>query len=174
MQKIRAVLYTTMPTYFSYLDCAIGRIRLRASDEGLIAVDHENQQECTPADWIEDQQHPVLLKATSELTEYFAGSRKAFNIPLSPVGTVFQLQVWDELSKIPYGQIVSYSTIAERINNPKSVRAVGAANGRNPLSIFVPCHRVTGKNGKLSGYAGGLENKQILLDLESRFAPIKN
>ena len=171
---MRYVLLTAMQTFYSYLDCPIGRVRLRASDDGLIALDHENQQAETDADWIECPQHPILQQASSELSEYFSGSRKEFTTRLAPVGTAFQQQVWGELSAIPYGEIVSYSFIAERINNPKAVRAVGAANGRNPLSIFVPCHRVTGKNGKLTGYAGGLDNKQILLDLESRFAPINN
>ena len=146
------MVQTAMQIYYSYLDCPIGRIRLRASNHGLIALDHENQQAETGADWIESPQHPILLQASNELTEYFTGSRKVFTTRLAPVGTAFQQQVWGELSAIPYGEIVSYSFIAERINNPKAVRAVGAANGRNPLSIFVPCHRVTGKNGKLTGY----------------------
>lgn len=163
-----------MQIYFSYFDCPIGKLRLRAWNEGLIALDHVNQQGTTSAEWIENPRHPILVKATTQLAEYFAGSRKSFTTALSPEGTPFQLKVWDALSHIPYGEIVNYSTIAERINNPNAVRAVGAANGRNPLSIFVPCHRVTGKNGTLTGYAGGLSNKQILLDLESRFAPMNH
>ena len=160
-----------MQVFIRYFNSPIGRLRLRATDKGLVALDHVNQQESTHKKWKVDSNHPVLKQATSELSEYFAGTRQTFTTPLAPVGTAFQEQVWSELSSIPYGEVVSYSTIAERVGNPKSVRAVGAANGRNPLSIFVPCHRVTGKDGSLTGYAGGLTNKQILLELEGSATP---
>ena len=160
-----------MTTYFSYYHCPIGKLRLRCTDTGLTGVDHVNQQNTLNKDWVEQANHPILQQAISELTEYFSGKRTTFSTPLAATGTEFQQQVWQELTRIPYGEVVSYSTIAERIGNPKSVRAVGAANGRNPLSIFVPCHRVTGKNGTLTGYAGGLENKQILLEHEGCLTP---
>ncbi len=163
-----------MQIFFSYFNSPTGRLRLRATDVGLIAVDHENQQESTQSEWLVNTEHSILNQASRELAEYFLGSRQTFSTPLVPDGTAFQHPVWSEFSKIPFGGIVSYSTIAERINNPKAVRAVGAANGRNPLSIFVPCHRVTGKNGTLTGYAGGLSNKQFLLEFESRFAPMNH
>lgn len=155
-----------MQTFFCYYESPIGNIRLRACEIGLIGVDHVNQQSLTERSWVEDPQQAILKQARSELREYFAGKRTTFSTLLAPQGTDFQLRVWRALQSIPYGEVVSYSSIAQRIGNPKSVRAVGAANGKNPLSIFIPCHRVTGKNGSLTGYAGGLKNKSILLKLE--------
>lgn len=155
-----------MTTYFTHYSSPIGRIRLRANSHGLLALDHVNQQATSETSSLEDRQHPVLASAISELDEYFLGTRKVFQTPLQPVGTEFQQKVWSALSDIPYGQLCTYSDIAKHIGNPKSVRAVGLANSKNPLSIFIPCHRVIGKSGKLTGYAGGLEVKQILLELE--------
>lgn len=109
----------------------------------------------------------IILQAVNELTEYFSGIRKKFTVPLNPRGTDFQKSVWLELSRIPYGETISYEELAKRINNPKAVRAVGAANGKNPLWLIVPCHRVIGKNGSLTGYAGGVLMKQKLLSLEA-------
>lgn len=103
----------------------------------------------------------------AQLQEYFKGERRQFDLPLEPHGTIFQRQVWDALCAIPYGETCCYEDIAGRIGNPKAVRAVGMANNRNPIPIIIPCHRVIGKNGGLVGYAGGLELKQRLLDLES-------
>ena len=104
-----------------------------------------------------------LSQAEEELTEYFAKERTQFEVPLDPVGTDFQLSVWKALFQIPFGEVVSYLHIAEQIHNPKAVRAVGLANGSNPVSIIVPCHRVIGANGKLTGYGGGLDRKRHLL-----------
>lgn len=109
---------------------------------------------------------PVLEQAETELKEYFAGKRREFSIPLSASGTAFQNRVWEELKRIPYGETVSYAELAARIGNPKACRAVGGANHRNPLPIVVPCHRVVGKNGVLTGYALGLPVKAFLLELE--------
>lgn len=111
---------------------------------------------------------PLLERAREELEEYAKGSRREFSLPLRAKGTGFQKRVWEELCKVGYAETVSYKEIAERIGNPKAVRAVGMANNRNPISIVVPCHRVIGKNGKLIGYGGGLERKAFLLDLEKR------
>jgi len=111
--------------------------------------------------------HPVITQAISELEEYFEGDRDTFEVPLLTVGTDFQKQVWDELLKIPYGQVVTYAQLATRINKPDALRAVGTANGANALSIFIPCHRIQGSNGALVGYAGGLRAKEKLLALES-------
>jgi len=144
----------------------IGTIRLRASDQALIAIDHINQQEVSDPNWLTNKKHPILLQAIAELDEYFKGQRTTFNTPLNPMGTAFQQRVWEALLTIPYGKTASYSDIAQHISKPKAVRAVGAANGRNPLSIFIPCHRVIGKSGRLVGYAGGMETKKILLTLE--------
>jgi len=111
----------------------------------------------------------ILKQAVQELDEYFKGTRKSFDIPLNPKGTEFQLRVWNELNRIPYGETICYEELAKRIKNPKAVRAVGAANGKNPLWLIVPCHRVIGKNGSLTGYAGGISVKKKLLLLESMF-----
>lgn len=109
---------------------------------------------------------PVLLQAARELEEYFRGSRRSFSVPLAPRGTPFQLRCWNALRLIPYGETRTYGQQAEAIGQPKASRAVGMGNHRNPLPIFIPCHRVVGKNGTLTGYAGGLEMKEYLLTLE--------
>ena len=110
---------------------------------------------------------PLLLEACRQLREYFAGQRRSFQLPLAPQGTPFQQQVWQALAEIPYGETRTYGEIAEAIGRKGASRAVGAANHRNPLPIFIPCHRVIGANGSLTGYAGGLETKRFLLALES-------
>ncbi|HHT68799.1 MAG TPA: methylated-DNA--[protein]-cysteine S-methyltransferase [Firmicutes bacterium] len=112
---------------------------------------------------------PLLEQAKKQLDEYFSGRRKQFEIPLVLHGTEFQQRVWRELQAIPYGQTHTYKEVAVRVECPKGSRAVGLANNRNPISIIIPCHRVVGQNGKLTGYAGGLDSKQHLLDLEQRY-----
>lgn len=114
----------------------------------------------------------VLDDTVSQLDEYFAGSRTEFDLPLDPAGTPFQLQAWEALRRIPYGETRTYGEQARRIGSPSAVRAVGAANGRNPISIIVPCHRVVGSDGSLTGFGGGLEAKRFLLDLESPSRPL--
>jgi methylated-DNA-[protein]-cysteine S-methyltransferase len=116
---------------------------------------------------MENETHPVLLVTERELKEYFEGKRTAFSVTLDPAGTEFQNKVWRALSEIPFGETRSYAEIAKRIGSAKAVRAVGAANGRNPISIIVPCHRVIGASGRLTGFAGGLDIKEQLLTLES-------
>ena len=111
---------------------------------------------------------PVLEQAAGELAEYFSGTRREFTVPLSPRGTEFQRLVWGQLCRIPYGATAAYADIAAKLGNPGACRAVGSANNRNPLPIFIPCHRVIGKNGSLTGYAGGLAVKKALLRLEGR------
>ena len=110
----------------------------------------------------------LLEKAVSQLNEYFDGKRKLFDLPVRLCGTVFQNRVWQELSHIPYGETISYKVLAERTGNPKACRAVGLANNKNPIPIIIPCHRVIGSNGKLTGYAGGLDIKKFLLNLETQ------
>jgi len=110
--------------------------------------------------------YPIIKKACIQLDEYFAGKRKKFDLPLSPKGTVFQQTVWKQLQEIPYGKTISYSQLAKSINNPKACRAVGSANGKNPVIIIIPCHRVIASNGGLGGYACGLDIKKQLLELE--------
>ncbi len=113
---------------------------------------------------------PLLQQAAAQLAEYFAGERQTFDLPLAAAGTVFQQQVWQQLRQIPFGQTQSYGELAQQLGNKNAMRAVGAANGRNPIAIIVPCHRVIGADGKLTGYAGGLERKIWLLQHELRFA----
>lgn len=153
---------------YCFLQCPIGTIRLRASEKGLIAVDHVNQQAETSPDWTLDETHSILQSAVEELTQYFSGECSPFKTALAPVGTAFQLSVWDSLKRIPYGETISYADVSDAIGKPKAVRAVGGAIGKNPLSIFIPCHRVIGKSGKLTGYAGGIKVKETLLRLEHR------
>jgi methylated-DNA-[protein]-cysteine S-methyltransferase len=148
----------------------VGRLKLIASDRGLAAILWENDDpkrvRLTPL--AENKNHPVLLETERQLHAYFAGKRKTFSLKFDPVGTDFQKDVWHALSTIPFGETRSYGDIARQIGRPKAVRAVGAANGKNPISIIVPCHRVIGSNGKLTGFAGGLEIKAALLKLESK------
>ncbi len=146
----------------------LGTMILAASDDGLAGAWFDGQRhlpEC--AGWREAPHHPVLLAAMAQLDDYFAGRRAAFDLPLDVAGgTPFQQSVWQALRTIARGQTISYRTLSERAGCPAAVRAVGAAVGRNPLSIVVPCHRVVGADGSLTGYAGGLARKRALLQLE--------
>ena len=146
----------------------IGRLKLIASPQGLAAVLWENDPpgRVRFAALAENETHPVLCEAERQLGEYFAGQRRSFDLPLDAMGTEFQKRVWQALLQIPYGETRSYGQIAEQLGNPRAMRAVGAANGRNPLSIIAPCHRVIGARGDLTGFAGGIETKQFLLDHE--------
>ena len=145
----------------------IGPLYLVASDKGLRGIYWSRQKSEMLNDLVPAGEAGAMLsRAVTQLREYFAGKRKVFDVPLDVLGTEFQRKVWGELSRIPYGSTCSYTDIARRIRNAKAVRAVGTANGRNPLSIVIPCHRVVSANGTLGGYAGGLETKQKLLRLE--------
>lgn len=146
----------------------IGKLKLIASDKGLAAILWENDKPSRVrlGPLVEDKSHPILLQAERELGEYLEGKRKVFSVKLDPAGTLFQSKVWDALEKIPFGETRSYGQIAKQIGKPKAVRAVGAAIGRNPLSVMVPCHRVIGASGDLTGFAGGLPMKERLLALE--------
>jgi methylated-DNA-[protein]-cysteine S-methyltransferase len=146
----------------------VGTLTLVASDEGLAAVLWENDRPARVRVQAatEDDTHPVLMTAEQQLTEYFAGRRQQFTLTLDFVGTPFQRVVWNALLTIPFGETRSYAEIARQIGKPAAVRAVGAANGRNPLSIVAPCHRVIGSGGALTGFAGGLDVKARLLALE--------
>ncbi len=146
----------------------VGELTLIGSDKGLSALlweDDKPDRVRVKAE-VEDKDHRVLKEAETEIREYFLGTRKHFTIALDPIGTDFQLKVWNELKKIPYGETISYKELAIRIGNPKASRAVGGANGKNPLSIIVPCHRVIGASGKLTGFAGGVDVKSKLLSFE--------
>jgi methylated-DNA-[protein]-cysteine S-methyltransferase len=147
-------------------------LKLVASDEGLTAILWKNDSpgRVPLNDLIESPDHPVLRAAEKQLREYFAGKRSRFDLKLDFVGTPFQKKVWRALLKIPFGETRSYGDIARQVGSPKAVRAVGAANGRNPISIVAPCHRVIGSNGKLIGFAGGLPVKEYLLEMERKRA----
>jgi len=150
------------------IDSPVGRIKLVASDKGLAAILWENDDpHRVHFDHLtEDENHPALLETERELQEYFNGHRRLFSMKLDFSGTEFQKKVWTALLTIPWGETRTYGQIARQIGKPKAARAVGAANGKNPVSIIAPCHRVIGASGKLTGYAGGLENKALLLKLE--------
>ncbi|MEM7432927.1 MAG: methylated-DNA--[protein]-cysteine S-methyltransferase [Pseudomonadota bacterium] len=153
--------------YYRHLDTPIGELLLAGDDDGLTMIGFpEGAMRRDPeADWIYNEK--PFEEAAKQLTEYFAGERKQFDLPLQLTGTEFQMQVLDELQRIPYGETTSYGDIANRIGRPKAVRAVGAANGRNPIPIIVPCHRVIGSSGDLTGFGGGLDTKSALLRLEA-------
>ena len=157
-----------MQLSFMEMSSPVGLLKLVANENALVAVlwENENPKRVRLAELIEDQQHPILLETQKQLNEYFAGQRQKFELTLDFEGTEFQQKVWQALLSIPFGETRSYKDIAEQIGNVKAVRAVGAANGKNPISIIAPCHRVVGANGKLVGFAGGLENKDILLKIE--------
>lgn len=152
------------------MNSPVGTLKLVAHDQALVAVlwENENPKRVRLAQLIENKNHPVLLETQQQLNEYFQGHRTQFDLALDFAGTDFQQKVWQALLTIPFGETRSYKQIAEQIGNVKAVRAVGAANGKNPISIIAPCHRVLGANGKLVGFAGGLENKDILLKIEKR------
>jgi methylated-DNA-[protein]-cysteine S-methyltransferase len=158
-----------MRTYFATLEkTPVGPLRFVGSEIGLSTVWflRGRKDEKPHTEWKEDI--AFFSEVIRQLREYFAGARRDFEIPLLMEGTDFQKRVWKNLQKIPYGETISYGELANRIGDPKAVRAVGAANGQNPIPIIVPCHRVIGSNGSLTGFGGGLENKRKLLDLESR------
>ena len=148
----------------------VGRLTLVATDDGLAAILWQNDRALRVRLELdaEDDRHPVLVEAERQLQEYFAGRRKTFALKLDVSGTAFQRRVWNALMTIPFGETRSYAQIAKQIGNPAASRAVGAANGKNPLSIVAPCHRVVGSSGALTGFAGGLDAKARLLALEGR------
>jgi len=154
---------------WTVIDSPIGELRLVEDDGAVIAIDF------FPFDYADGRlsgervdDHPLLLECARQLGEYFAGERNTFDLPLAPVGTAFQQRVWEQLLTIEYGATATYGQIAGRLGlTGHGARAVGLANGRNPIPVVIPCHRVIGAKGALTGYAGGMERKQLLLDLES-------
>lgn len=163
MSDSAIVWYDNMPS-------PVGMLRLVADDQGLREIWFETgrHQKSPQPHWRRAAE--PLTQARQQLEEYFAGTRQQFDLVLHPVGTSFQRDVWWELARIPYGATISYGELARRIHQPQAVRAVGAANGRNPLPIVLPCHRVIGANGSLTGFGGGLPTKRFLLSLEERIA----
>ena len=147
-----------------YQDSPIGLLEICGEDEWITAVnfvDSANEEVLLS---------PVVQQCALQLGEFFSGKRKEFNLNLKPEGTEFQLKVWEQLVNIPFGETISYLTLAKQLGDPKATRAAGLANGKNPVSIIIPCHRVIGANGKLIGYAGGLWRKKWLLNHENSFA----
>jgi methylated-DNA-[protein]-cysteine S-methyltransferase len=153
---------------YTYIESPIGTLLLAADANGLqqILFSTDGRPARPDPAWQEDA--TALAEVVRQLKAYFAGELESFNLLLAPKGTPFQQKVWSELQQIPYGETVSYGELARRIGNPKASRAVGLANGSNPISIVIPCHRVIGANGKLTGYGGGLPIKEKLLALEKR------
>jgi methylated-DNA-[protein]-cysteine S-methyltransferase len=153
---------------YTYCDGLMGTMLLAADERGLRSINFaaSKRAERPLADWREDS--AFFLETIRQLRAYFGGELREFDLPLAPEGTEFQLRVWKSLRDIPYGETMSYGQLATRLGNPKASRAVGLANGSNPIPIIIPCHRVIGSDGSLVGYGGGLENKKILLALESR------
>jgi methylated-DNA-[protein]-cysteine S-methyltransferase len=159
-----------MKLVYKIMESPVGKLKLVASDKGLVAILWENDKprRVRLGELVEDGKHSILCETERQLKEYFEGKRTSFSLVLDMRGTRFQNDVWDALLAIPFGETRSYAQLAKQLGNPKATRAVGAANGRNPISIVVPCHRVIGSSGKLTGFAGGLDTKAHLLELEAR------
>ena len=156
---------------YDYVDSPVGKLLLAAEDGGLRYIGFELGRHPV---WVGDdwQREPGAFDAPrAQLAAYFAGELTDFDLPLAPQGSAFQLEVWAQLRRIPYGATISYGELAQRIGDPSASRAVGAANGRNPLPIVVPCHRVIGADGSLTGFGGGIATKKFLLEHEQRYAP---
>jgi len=163
-----------MPITFTRVPSALGELVLAASDTALTSlyfpIHRPGPGPAGRAGWIEDDGHgpagDMLARARQQLMEYFGRTRTTFDLPLEPVGSTFQRRVWDALRVVPYGATVSYSELARRLGDPRATRAVGAANAKNPIPIIVPCHRVVGATGELTGFGGGLDRKRWLLEHE--------
>ena len=153
---------------YTQFESPIGLITVNGNDDGLLGVWYESHARTLSDFGVQDDEHPILQLTISQLKEYFNGERREFSIPLAANGTEFQNKVWQALTTIPYGETWCYKDLAIAVGNPKASQAVGGANGKNPISIIVPCHRVIGKNGSLTGYAGGVDIKQALLKLEAK------
>ena len=158
-------------TQFAIMNSPINSLLIAENLSGVSAIIFNAASFSIPDSWI--QVENLSSEVMKQLKEYFDGERYQFDLPLAPEGTSFQLEVWRALEEIPYGETVSYLDVAKRIGKPAAVRAVGAANGANPIPIVIPCHRVIGHNGKLTGYGGGLEKKQYLLSMESLYRGLK-
>lgn len=159
--------------YYKWLESPIGNLLLTANGRSLTGL-HMQAQKYFPSlneDWQESEELEVLQQTQAQLAEYFAHQRQQFDLPIESVGTKFQKKVWHLLQEIPFGATISYGTLAKMVGNPNASRAVGAANGRNPLGIVIPCHRVIASNGALTGYAGGVDRKQWLLQHEQATNP---
>ena len=162
--------------HFGFVETPLGRLRVTAVRDGLTGIGFDGDRYAPPLDpaWVHDPAHPAVHRAATQLTAYFALERRVFDLPLAPAGTAFQRDVWGAIYTVPAGDTISYAELARRSGHPGSARAVGAATGRNPLAIVVPCHRIVGSDGSLTGYAGGLERKRALLELEQKGARMRS
>lgn len=158
-------------TYYTYLDSPVGRLLIVGDEATLREVRFANKEQRPNGNWKEGRRGAVG-ETLRQLKAYFAGKLRDFDLPVEPAGTPFQQRVWRELRNIPYGQTISYGELARRVGNSKASRAVGSANGDNPIPIVIPCHRVIGSSGKLTGYGGGLPIKEKLLALERGETPL--
>lgn len=156
-----------MQVYISSITTDIGTLYVEASADAIVGVRFEDDDIAMTANAAQRTDNDISKRGAQQLTEYFAGKRKTFSLPLSPQGTAFQNKVWQQLCSVDYGKTASYLDIAKALGKPTASRAVGTANGKNPIAIIIPCHRIIGANGSLTGYAGGLERKSYLLNLES-------
>jgi methylated-DNA-[protein]-cysteine S-methyltransferase len=154
------------PIFYTFMDSPLGTILLARNSRGLRYIDFQEGDNCLipEAGWQLEQ--GGFDETRAQLQAYFNGELRHFTLPLAPEGTPFQLQVWETLQTVPYGETISYADLANKVGRPRAARAVGAANGKNPLPIVIPCHRVIGSNGQLTGYAGGIHLKEALLSLE--------
>ena len=155
-------------TRFARYESPLGPMFATAEEDGITHIEFVGAKYAPDAraDWVEDPEAPDLAACGTQLAEYFAGKRTEFDLPLAPQGSEFQQRVWREIARVPYGVTISYAELANRAGAPGQARAAGAATGRNPVSLAIPCHRIVGSNGSLTGYAGGLERKRELLELE--------
>ncbi len=155
--------------YFDFYESPMGRMLIVASADallGLYFIDQKYYRE-VESDWLRGEKQKIVRDTARQMTEYLAGKRREFDIPLAPEGTVFQGSVWKAISSVKYGETITYSELARRAGHPDAIRAAGTATGRNPITIIVPCHRIVGSDGSLTGYAGGLDRKRALQELES-------
>ena len=151
--------------YRALYNSPVGFEVITATDHAVISILYRDEKP-----QIEEVTNDITINCVAQLDEYFAGKRKSFDVRIAPAGTEFQLMVWNELVKIPYGETISYHELSRRLKNEKAIRAVGAANGKNPINIIIPCHRVIGADGSLTGYGGGLWRKKWLLEHESEYS----
>jgi methylated-DNA-[protein]-cysteine S-methyltransferase len=175
MKKIRGVKYLPENATYDEMSSPVGRLTIITSSQGLHAVLWENDRANPTVEKIisslkKSENEPTIIQTKMQLTEYFHGKRKIFDLPLVLNGTDFQIQVWKQLISIAYSMTISYAEQAEKIGDKNKARAVGTANGLNPISIIIPCHRVIGSNGHLTGFGGGLQKKAFLLQLEKNEA----
>ena len=153
---------------YARFESPLGPVVAIADEQGITHIDFvgaKYERDIAP-DWVEDPESPALAACGTQLAEYFAGTRTEFDLPLAPRGSEFQQRVWREIARVPYGETISYAELAKRAGAPGQARAAGAATGRNPVGVVIPCHRIVGSDGSLTGYAGGLDRKRGLLELE--------